>query len=64
MPSIIIFLLLTKLTLNFISEDELTSKQTEISGLKNSVAELTSSRSGLEASLGTTQIELEGAKNR
>ena len=25
-------------------EDELTSKQTEVSGLKNSVAELTSSR--------------------
>lgn len=45
-------------------EDELTSKQTEVSGLKNSVAELTSSRSGLEANLQNTQLELQTSTSR
>ena len=40
-------------------EDELTCKQTEILGLKNSVAELSSSRAGVEAALAGTKTELE-----
>ena len=40
-------------------EDELTCKQTEISGLKQSVADLTSSRAGMEANLTGAKLELE-----
>ena len=43
-------------------EDELTSKQTEILGLKTSVAELSSSRAGIEAALAGTKTELEAAR--
>ena len=46
------------------SEDELSSKQTEVSGLKNSVAELSSSRAGLEANYQNTTAQLETAKTR
>ena len=46
------------------AEDELVSKQTEVSGLMNSVAELSSSRAGLEANLKNTQAELETSKTR
>jgi len=45
-------------------EDELSCKQTEVCGLKNSVAELVSSRSGLEASLSSTQMALETATSK
>ena len=44
-----------------LAEDELSSKQTEIHGLKTSVAEMTSSRAGLEASLSSTKSQLEAA---
>ena len=43
-------------------EDELTCKQTEILGLKTSVAELGSTRAGLEATLVGTTRELEASK--
>merc|ERR1719220_801730 len=43
-------------------EDELSSKQTEILGLKTSVAELSSSRAGGEAALAGTKTELEAAR--
>ena len=43
-------------------EDELSAKQTEILGLKTSVAELSSSRAGIEAALAGTKTELEAAR--
>jgi hypothetical protein len=45
-------------------DDELSAKQTEIHGLKTSVAEMTSSRAGLEASLSGTKNQLEAANTR
>lgn len=43
-------------------EDELDSKQAELRGLKTAVAEMTSSRAGLEAGLSTAKMELEGSR--
>lgn len=45
-------------------EDELRIKQTEVLGLKTAVAEMTSSRAGLEASLSSTKALLEAANTR
>ena len=43
------------------SEDEVACKQTEIKGLKESVAELTSSRGSLESNLAGIKLELDAA---
>ena len=43
-------------------EGELSAKQTELVGLKISVAELSSSRAAVEASLAGTKLELEAAR--
>ena len=45
-------------------EDELTTRQTEVAGLKTTVAEMSSSRAGLEAGLSAARMELEGARTR
>ena len=43
-------------------EDELNAKQAELSGLRTTVAELTSSSAGIEAKLKSTQIQLDSAR--
>lgn len=48
----------------YILEDEINSKQAEVSGLKISVAELTSSSAGTEARLKTSEASLEYAQKR
>lgn len=48
----------------YILEDEINSKQAEVSGLKITVAELTSASAGTEARLKTSEASLENAKTR
>ena len=43
-------------------EDELNAKQAELSGLRTTVAELTSSSAGIEAKLKSTQMQLDSAR--
>ena len=43
-------------------EDELNTKQAELSGLRTTVAELTSSSAGIEAKLKSTQMQLDSAR--
>lgn len=45
-------------------EDELNSKQAELSGLKTTVAELTASSAGIEAKLKATQMQLDTAREK
>lgn len=45
-------------------EDDLSSKQAEASGLKMTVAELTSSSAGIEAKLKSTQMMLDEAREK
>ena len=45
-------------------EDELNAKQAELSGLRTTVAELTSSSAGIEAKLKSTQLQLDSARQK